>query len=265
MILSNLLVVGAVIFFFVTVLFFVSLVIKRNDIADIAWGLGILLVAIVSYSHSPLKGPLTTMLLIAATLWGVRLSVRIFLRNIKKGEDYRYKKWRDEWGKWFYIRSYFQVYLLQGFLMVVVGYTFVHASVYGGTDKIGIIALIGMGIWCLGYFFEVVGDFQLDRFIKNKPEPGAILASGLWKYSRHPNYFGEVTMWWGLWFMVSTMPFGYIALISPLTITFLILKVSGIPMLEKKFEGNPNFELYKMRTSVFIPLPPRKSRCEPLV
>jgi steroid 5-alpha reductase family enzyme len=254
---SVLFVVAAVIFSFVTALFLVSVIVKRNDIADIAWGIGILLAAATSYLLSAEKSLLMNLLLLLLALWSLRLSIRIFLRNINKEEDYRYKKWRDDWGKWFYLRSYFQVYLLQGFLMIVVGYSAIHASLYSSGNSIGILTLVGVGVWSIGYFFEVMGDLQLGRFIKSKPQAGVVLSTGLWKYTRHPNYFGEVTMWWGLWLMVATLPLSYIALISPLTITYLILKVSGIPMLEKRFEGNSNFETYKKRTSAFFPLPPK--------
>lgn len=255
----ELFVIAAVIFSFVTALFLVSVIVKRNDIADIAWGIGILLAASTGYFLSTEKSLLLNILLLLLALWSLRLSIRIFLRNINKEEDYRYKKWRDDWGKWFYLRSYFQVYLLQGFLMIVVGYSVIHASFYSSGNNLDALAIIGALVWCIGYFFEVVGDLELDKFIKSKPAPGTILSTGLWKYTRHPNYFGEVTMWWGLWLMVATLPFSYIALISPLAITFLILKVSGIPMLEKRFEGNINFENYKKRTSAFFPLPPRNT------
>ena len=258
MVLPTLLLITAAVFCFVTTLFVLSLVLKRNDIADVAWGSGILLVAALSYVQAVEKTLLLTVMVMLAALWGLRLTTRIFLRNRKKGEDYRYKKWRDEWGKWFYLRSYFQVYLLQGLLMVVIGYVFVHASVHGVTAELGVLAFIGAALWCIGYFFEVVGDYQLDAFLKRGPEKGEVMTSGLWKYSRHPNYFGEVTMWWGLWLMVATLPFGYVALISPLMITFLILKVSGIPMLEARFADNPNFQAYKQRTSAFFPLPPKR-------
>jgi len=256
MLVEQILLTAIVIGSFVSLLFLVSLIIKRNDIADVAWGTGIFLVALVSY----LTGPQTNeiiILTILAGLWGFRLTARIFLRNSKKPEDYRYKAWRDSWGSWFYVRSYFQVYLLQGLLMIVVGYVFIHASVYGDTLTMSPFFVAGILVWTLGYVFEVVGDWQLDAFIKSKPETGTILSSGLWKYTRHPNYFGEVTMWWGLWLMILTLPLSYIALISPITITFLILKVSGIPMLEKKFEGNLQFEEYRKRTSAFFPLPPK--------
>jgi len=258
MILNELFVIPVVLFSFVTLLFVLSIIIKRNDIADTAWGIGIILVAFTSYIRRTEDVLLTKILLLLVVLWGVRLSVRIFLRNIMKREDYRYKKWRDEWGAWFYFRSYLQVYLLQGFFMIVVGYSVIHASMYATTNSIGGFAILGIFVWCIGYFFEVVGDWQLDRFTKSKPEQGAILRTGLWRYTRHPNYFGEVTMWWGLWLMVATLPMSYFALISPITITFLILKVSGIPMLEKKFEGNVQFEEYRKHTSAFFPLPPKR-------
>jgi len=242
---------------FVTFLFFISLIVKRNDIADVAWGTGIFLVALLSYLTGP-QNTVTAIITVLAGLWGLRLTLRIFLRNIKKGEDYRYKTWRDSWGKWFYLRSYFQVYVLQGFLMVVVGYSFVHVSVYGQNAELTVFGLIGLLFWVVGYFFEVVGDYQLDAFLKNPASKGKIMNRGLWKYSRHPNYFGEVTMWWGMWLIVVTLPFGWVALVSPLMITFLILKVSGIPMLEAKFADNPAFQEYRARTSAFFPLPPKQ-------
>lgn len=257
MIFDQLLLTAEVISVFVSFLFILSIFLQRNDIADIAWGIGIFIVALVSYLTSSEQSVLLNVLVVLAALWGGRLSLRILLRNIKKPEDPRYKKWRDEWGKWFYFRSYLQVYLLQGFLMIVVGYSFVHASVYGAGFELGLLSLFGLIVWAVGYFFEVVGDYQLDKFIKGKPEKGTIMDKGLWKYSRHPNYFGEVTMWWGIWLLVATLPLSYIALVSPLMITFLILKVSGIPMLEKSFADNPSFQEYKKRTSAFFPLPPK--------
>lgn len=249
---------GIVIAFFVSLLFLLSLVIKRNDIADIAWGTGITIVGFVGYLFQNEHTSVSTILLVLVTLWGVRLTLRIFLRNIKKGEDPRYKVWRDTWGKWFYLRSYFQVYLLQGFLMIVIGYPLLHVSVFGTSNSLSILTYIGIAVWTIGFLFETIGDYQLDVFIKSKPPTDVILDTGLWKYTRHPNYFGEVTQWWGVWTIALSVPFGYVAIISPLMITFLILKVSGIPMLEKRFEGNTAFETYKQKTSAFFPAISRK-------
>ena len=190
-------------------------------------------------------------------LWGVRLTYRIGRRNFRKSEeDPRYKAWRDSW-KYFYLRSYFQVYMLQGLLMIVVGSPLLIVGMTGaGMMAQSILVYLGLGVWVLGYFFEVVGDYQLDRFIGKKKRGEIeknIMDEGLWRYTRHPNYFGEVTMWWGIWLMVATLPLGFIALISPLMITFLILKVSGIPMLEEQFAGDSEWEAYKVKTSAFIP------------
>jgi steroid 5-alpha reductase family enzyme len=254
-----LLTIGGIIFCFVSSLFLLSLLIKRNDIADVAWGIGIVLVAGSSYVLATEKSIALQVMLLLVVLWGLRLATRIFLRNMNKGEDFRYKKWREEWGKWFHLRSYAQVYLLQGLLMILIGYPVAHMSVYGAGTHLSIFSVMGIIVWCVGYFFEVVGDWQLDRFLSNPENKGKMMTVGLWRYTRHPNYFGEVTMWWGLWFMVATLPLGYIAAISPVTITFLILKVSGIPMLEKKFEDNKEFQTYKARTSAFFPLPPKRT------
>lgn len=251
-------VVGFVIFFFVTLLYGIAVLIKRNDIADVGWGLGILLVALVSYSTTPEPSPLQYALSVLVSFWGLRLALRIGVRNFKKDEeDYRYKKWREQWS-WFYLRSYVQVFLLQGLLMLVVGYPFVHASVYGDDAMLGIWSYVGIAIWCVGFLCEVIADQQLDRFTADPAHKGKILQSGLWRYSRHPNYFGEVTMWWGIWLMVAPLQFGVAALVSPILITYLILYVSGVPMLERKFAGDPAFEEYKARTSMFIPLPPKQ-------
>ncbi len=256
MLLEQIAFIFSVIGVFVTVLFILSLILKRNDIADVAWGTGIFIVSLVSYL-SGAQGELSLILTVLAGLWGMRLTLRIYFRNKKKTEDFRYKKWREDWGKWFYLRSFLQVYLLQGLLMVAVGYSFVHVSVFGDSSALSFISIGGVLVWLVGYFFETVGDWQLDKFIANKPASGEILSSGLWKYTRHPNYFGEVTMWWGVWIMIASLPLSYIALISPLMITFLILKVSGIPMLEKSFADNQNFQEYKKHTSAFFPLPPK--------
>ncbi len=243
---------------FVTLLFFLSVIIKRNDIADIAWGTGIVLVGVVGYVLRSVHSTTTSIVLLLVVVWGARLTLRIFLRNIKKGEDPRYRVWRETWGKWFYLRSYFQVYLLQGFLMIVVGYPLLHLSVFAKPGISLALVFAGTLVWALGFFFEGIGDCQLDAFIQSKPPKEMVLSSGLWCYTRHPNYFGEVTQWWGIFIILLSVPFGFFAIVSPLMITFLILKVSGIPMLEKRFEGNPNFEVYKKTTNAFFPWFPKR-------
>ena len=245
-----------ILFSYMSLWFVVSLIKKRNDVADVAWGLGFILLAWGSSflsSDYNTKGLLVNILV---SIWGLRLAWHIHSRNKGKTEDYRYLAWRKEWGKWFYLRSYAQVYLLQGFFLflIVLPVLVIHKN---STSSLGLLDLIGIGVWLLGFYFEVVGDAQLAKFIKNPSNKGKLMQSGLWAYTRHPNYFGEVTLWWGIWLISLSVPNGWIGLIGPLTITVLILKVSGIPMLEEKMAKNPEFAEYKRRVSMFLPLPPR--------
>lgn len=246
-----------VLFVYMSSWFLVSLLRKRNDVADVAWGLGFVLMTWTSFFLSGTSGARGLLISTVVTIWGVRLAWHIHKRNRGKAEDYRYLAWRKEWGKWFYLRSYAQVYLLQGMFLflIVLPVLFVNGSV--GT-ALGLLDVIGMAVWLFGFYFEAVGDAQLARFIQNPENKGKLMQSGLWAYTRHPNYFGEVTQWWGLWLVALSVPSGLLGIIGPLTITFLILKVSGIPMLEKKMAEHPEFAEYSRRVSVFIPLPPKK-------
>jgi len=232
--------------------FVISLIKKRNDVADVAWGLGFVLMTWVSFflsDNSDTRGLLAGVLV---SIWGLRLAWHIHTRNKGKAEDYRYLAWRKEWGKWFYPRSYLQVYLLQGTLLflIVIPILLINKNTGGA---LGILDFVGVAVWFFGFYFEAVGDAQLSRFIKNPANKGKLMQSGLWAYTRHPNYFGEVTQWWGLWLIALSVPGGWIGIIGPITITFLILKVSGVPMLEKKMAENPEFADYKKRVSILVP------------
>jgi steroid 5-alpha reductase family enzyme len=123
----------------------------------------------------------------------------------------------------------------------------------GTGGPLGFFDLVGFLVWITGFYFESTGDAQLARFVRDPINKGKIMQSGLWKYTRHPNYFGEVTQWWGIFIISLSVPFGIFTIIGPLTITYLILFVSGVPMLEKKYAGRADFEAYKKRTSVFFP------------
>lgn len=245
-------------FFHIFGWFIVSLHYKRNDVADLAWGLGFILVAVSSLligGNSSVRALLMTLLV---CIWGTRLSWHIFSRLRRKpDEDSRYAQWRKDWGKWVVVRSFLQVYVLQTILMVIIAYPiwFVNLNPEGAFTARDVAGLL---IWIVGFIFEVVGDAQLRAFVSDPKNKGKIMQSGLWKYSRHPNYFGEVTMWWGLFVMALQLPFGWQTIIGPATITFLILFVSGVPLLEKKYAGRKDFEEYKKKTSVFIPLPPKE-------
>jgi steroid 5-alpha reductase family enzyme len=250
------LVLGFVLFLYMSLWFVVSLVARRNDVADVAWGLGFVLMAWTSFLISEDISIRAGIVNVLVSIWGLRLAWHIHVRNRGKKEDYRYAAWRVEWGKWFYPRSYLQVYLLQGMLLfLIVSPVLLINGKSGG--PLNLLDVLGVLVWIVGFYFESVGDAELARFIKNPENKGKLMQSGLWAYTRHPNYFGEVTQWWGIWILALSVPFGVWGVIGPVTITYLILKVSGIPLLEKKMEQNEAFAEYKRRVSMFVPRAPR--------
>lgn len=244
------------VFLYMNVWFILSIVKKRNDIADMAWGLGFVLISWLAFFINSNFYPIALMVNLLVTLWGLRLFVHIYMRNNKKPEDYRYRNWRNEWGEFFLIRSYLQVFILQGFFLFLIALPilFINNTSLQGNLTIQIAGII---VWATGFYFEVVGDAQLAAFIKNPRNKGKLMESGLWKFTRHPNYFGEVTLWWGIFLVALSFPGGLLTIVGPLTITLLILFVSGIPLLEKKYESRPDFEKYKKKTSIFFPWPPK--------
>ena len=232
-----------IIWFYMTVWYFIALLKKRNDLADTAWGLGFILVAFSSFILEPNQKLLISLLLIS--IWGFRLAIHIYNRNKNKKEDPRYEQFKNS--------PYLKVFMTQGFLMWLICWPIINSS--GDSSWFN---LLGILIWVFGFYFESRADRELKNFISNKANKGKIMQAGLWSLSRHPNYFGEVTMWWGIWLL--NMNSNWWTLVGPLTITFLILKVSGVPMLEKRYEGNQEFEEYKKRVSVFIPWWPKKPK-----
>jgi len=248
---------AVLIFIYMTGLFLVALARKDNSLADIGWGIGFILVTALGFYLEP--GWTSRHILVAGLvfIWGLRLALHILLRNRKRGEDFRYAKWREDWGKRFVLRSYLQVFLLQGAILLVISYSIMvvdHSPDPGLTP----LDAAGFAVWLLGFFFEAVGDRQLQTFKRDPANKGRIIMSGLWKFTRHPNYFGEAAMWWGLFLIALSVENGWTAVISPVAITFMLLRVSGVTMLEKKYRGNREFEEYAKTTSAFIPWFPKK-------
>jgi steroid 5-alpha reductase family enzyme len=233
-------------------LFVAAMIKKDNSIADIAWGLGFVVIAGVNLCIRQTSSGRQLLITGVMMIWAFRLAGHILVRNKGRGEDFRYAQWREEWGKNIIIKTLLNVFLLQGLLMVIIAYPviLVHST---AQPPLNFLDVAGFVIWLIGFFFESVGDYQLLKFKKERSNRGNILTSGVWKYTRHPNYFGEVTIWWGIFMIALSAPYGLTALISPMVITFLLLKVSGVPMLEKKYHGNPEFMEYARKTSRFIP------------
>lgn len=239
--------------------FILSVVLRRNDVADVAWGPGILFMMLgaLAVTGAPSSRSLLAASLIAA--WAVRLAWHIGKRNMGKNEDFRYRAWREKWGESFLIRSFLQIFLLQATLAVIVVMpgTFIAAGRGGSLNPVD---LAGALVWAAGFGIESVADRQLARF-KSRPSPsGAILNTGLWRYSRHPNYFGEILQWWGLWIIALSVPYGWLSVAGPLLITFLILRVSGLPLLEARMRRDPKFAEYLRVTPVLVPGRPKDVR-----
>ncbi|MDP8269103.1 MAG: DUF1295 domain-containing protein [Candidatus Tenebribacter davisii] len=245
------------VFLYMNLIFIIAVIKKNNGIVDIAWGLGFILVALFNFFYIPgftARQLLVTLLIV---LWGIRLAHYVNCRNKSKPEDFRYANWRREWGKYWMIRTYFQVFMFQGlFMLIVVSPVFILHYDSGG--KLGLLEILGSAVWIIGFLFESIGDLQMINFKKDPTNKGKIITSGVWKYTRHPNYFGESAMWWGIFLIVINISNGLWGIISPATITFLLLFVSGIPLLEKKYKDNPEFQEYARKTSIFIPWFPKK-------
>jgi steroid 5-alpha reductase family enzyme len=256
---STIIFCAGALFAYMSCLFCIALWRKNNGIADIGYGGGFIVVTAVAVTVTAPISLGQALFVALPFIWGVRLVSRIYLKSKNKPEDFRYKAWRDAWGSSFVVRSFFQIYMLQGLIIFIVASPIVLALVYGDTILYLPLFLGGLLLWCVGFFFESVGDYQLDQFIADPSNKGKIMMSGLWKYTRHPNYFGESMMWFAISAIaISFTTVALLGIISPLLITYLLLKVSGVPMLEKRWEGNNEWEIYKKKTSVFFPMYPIK-------
>ncbi len=253
---------AAAVWIYTSLWFFVALARKDNSVADIAWGPGFVLVAVLTlFRQGPLH-PRPVLVSGLVLVWGLRLSFHIARRNWRRGEDPRYATWRKEWGKWFVPRSYAQVFILQGVFLLVISSPVLFINTLSGPG-IGVLDLAGAAVWISGFLFEAVADAQLKRFKGNPENRGKIMTEGLWKATRHPNYFGEAVMWWGIFIMALAVPGAWPTAAGPLLITFLLTRVSGVPLLEKRYAGNPAFEDYAKRTPAFVPWFPKKDRGRP--
>lgn len=235
----------------------VSLVRKDVSIVDTLWGLFFLL-ALAIYQHvSDAAGPRATVVLVLVAIWALRLSLYIAIRNHGQPEDPRYRAMREKNDPGFSYKSIYLVFGLQAVLATIIALPLLAAS--GGNAPLNLLDYIGIALWLTGFFFEAVGDAQLARFKANPANRGQVLDSGLWRYTRHPNYFGEATLWWGYFFLAAATG-GWWTVISPLIMTFFLLKVSGVALLEKGLsETKPQYADYVRRTNAFIPGPPRQT------
>lgn len=248
---------GMVVLLLMVLMWLVSLVLKNSSIVDIFWGTGFVILAWIVFFLTPDGDPSRKFLLVAlVTIWGLRLSIYIFIRNHDKPEDFRYQVWRKQAGKDWWWWSLFKVFLLQGVLMWLIS-TPIHAAQIHAKPLIW-LDFLAIVIWVIGFFFEAIGDAQLAQFKSNPVNKGKVLDTGVWRYTRHPNYFGDATQWWGF-YLIAAAAGAWWTIFSPIIMTFLLMRVSGVTLLEKTLRNEkPGYQEYIKRTNEFFPWLPRK-------
>lgn len=238
-----------VVLFYVIFLYVFALARRNHRLIDRGWGLGILLAAAVPLLLRDQVQLRQVVILVLIATWATRLYAHAMLRGDK---SHSHVSWRDRWGEYGWFIAFFRVFILQGVLMFIVALPIIVVNTLTGPGPNWLDAL-GILVWLSGFLWEVLADHQLERFRQNPANRGHILMTGLWRYSRHPNYFGEIIQWWGIWLLALSVPGGWLTVISPLLVAFLLLKVSGIPLLETHLRQNPEFREYSRRTPVLIP------------
>jgi steroid 5-alpha reductase family enzyme len=228
------------------------------SIVDSLWSLMFLAAALVYWQAADASTDRAALVLVLVTLWAVRLAGYITWRNWGEGEDSRYQEIRERNQPGFAFKSLYLVFALQSLIALVVSLPLLAAM--QGTSPLGWLDYAGVALFAVGFLFEAVGDWQLARFKADPDNAGEVLDSGLWRYTRHPNYFGNACIWWGL-FLLGLSAGGWWSLVSPVLMTFLLLKVSGVAMLEKDIgERRPAYRDYIQRTNAFLPGPPKTAK-----
>ena len=251
----NLIVVVAMMF----IGWLISLRYRNVTIVDSLWGLGFVLVAWMTYFLSDGFLGRKILITVLVTIWGMRLMIYLSRRNWGAGEDPRYREWRQKSGERFGIVSLFKVFLLQAAFLWIISIVLQFGQFSTKPDQFVWLDVFGAFIWATGFFFEAVGDWQLARFKADPASKGRVMDRGLWAYSRHPNYFGEFLIWWGFFLITLSTPNSWWTVISPLIITTVLLKMTGIPLTEATVKKTrPGYENYIKRTSAFVPWFPKK-------
>jgi steroid 5-alpha reductase family enzyme len=237
-----------------------SIRLRDASIIDVFWGAGFVVIGWICVVVGNGDRDRRVLLAILVTIWGSRLAIHIGRRNLGKGEDRRYAAMRERDGDRFWLTSLYRVYLVQAVAMWVVSLPLQAGASTGARDGLGALDAIGGAVWLVGFVFEALGDLQLERFKGDPANRGGVMDRGLWRYTRHPNYFGDVTLWWGLGLIAvgagAGAAWGFAGCVLE---TLLLTRVSGKPVLEKDIEQRrPGYRAYVERTSGFLPLPPRR-------
>ena len=237
----------------------ISLAYRNVTIVDSLWGLGFVLVAWLTFLMSDGFWFRKMLIALLVTLWGLRLSIYLSWRNWGKGEDPRYGSWRKKSGDQFWLISLFKVFILQALFLWVISVVVQIGQLASAPERLTWLDGLGTVVWLTGFTFESLGDWQLARFKSDPASKGRVMDRGLWAYTRHPNYFGEFLAWWGIFLITLSTPNSWWTVISPLIITAVLLKMTGIPLTEQELVKNrPGYSDYVKRTSAFVPWWPAK-------
>jgi steroid 5-alpha reductase family enzyme len=243
---------------YMLVLWLASLWLRNSSIVDIFWGFGFVVTGWLYYALT-VSGfeQRKLLLMVLVTVWGLRLSGHILRRNWGKPEDYRYQQWRQESGGSWWWYSFFKVFLLQGALLWLISAPLLAGQISPQPATLTFWDYLAVALWLVGFFFEAVGDWQLANFKANPANKGKVMDRGLWRYSRHPNYFGESVQWWA-YYLLALAAGGWWTIFSPVVMTTLLLRVSGVALLEKGLrQTKPAYAEYIANTSAFIPWFPK--------
>jgi steroid 5-alpha reductase family enzyme len=259
MLMLSLTCLGAVLALFVA-LWLVSVAVRDASIVDMVWGAGFVLVAWVAFFLGGGAEPRRMLMAAMVTVWGLRLSLYLTRRNLGKGEDYRYQAMRKQHGTRFPLVSLWRVFILQAVVLWIVSLPVQAAQHETSPATLQWLDFAGLGVWSVGLFFEAVGDAQLARFKANPDSAGQVMDRGLWRYTRHPNYFGDFMVWWGIYLVALSTLTAWWTFIGPALMSFFLMRVSGVPLLERSLRAKrPGYEAYIAKTSAFFPRPPRSS------
>ena len=240
---------------------FVSLISKNVTHVDSLWGLGFVLIAWLTFGMADGFVGRRFLISLLVTLWGLRLSLHLSRRNWGHGEDPRYAAWRKDSGDRFWLVSLIKVFVLQAVFLWIIALALQWAQLSAVPDNFTAWDYLGLVVWIAGFIFEAVGDQQLFRFKADPGNKGKVMDQGLWRYSRHPNYFGESLMWRGIFLIALSTPTGWGTMISPIIITVVLLKMTGVSLMEKTIvHTKPGYGDYIARTNAFVPWFPRKGK-----
>lgn len=254
-VLGNALWTGALMAFVIYLLTMLAIVYihQDNSLGNFTWGGGAMVLTLYFFFGASQMLPRQILITTLILIWCLRLATHVYSRY-RKGSDPRFAKWRQEYGPLALVLSFCWVVLRNGHIALFMALPGVLTNL--STQQPGgftLLDIFGFGLWCIGFFFESVADYQLYVFLKNPGNKGSILTSGLWRYSRHPNYFGEIIMWWGIFFITLNVHGGWLIIGIPMAVSIMLALVSGVPMLEKVFAKHEEYQKYAKRTSVLIP------------